>query len=152
MNIHVFDLDDTIIMHRRQRLVYETIQYDKPMDLFLSSVKGSKYIYTNGTYDHANAVLDQMKISHHFKLIYARDTLDHMKPNPKSFLQVQNDILTRENIVTDYNIYFYDDLLDNLNTAYQFGWKTIWINPHYKDKYKYYFVNQSRPSLRQFPA
>ena len=80
MNIYIFDLDDTIIIHRNhQKVHYETIQYDKQIDLFLSSLNGPKYIYTNGTYDHANAVLDKMEISHHFQIIYARDTLNHRK-------------------------------------------------------------------------
>lgn len=147
MNIYVFDLDDTIIMHHNRKVHYDKIKYDENIDLFLSSLNGSKYIYTNGTYSHANIVLDKMGISHHFKLIYARDTLEYMKPNPKSFLQVHNDILDRENITQGYKIHFYDDQLDNLNTAYQFEWDTIWIHPHHKEKYKYYFVNRSNHFL-----
>jgi HAD superfamily hydrolase (TIGR01509 family) len=143
MDIYIFDLDDTIIMHNNAKIIYENIRYDPTIDAFLSSLKGPKYIYTNGTYGHANAVLDQMGISCHFELIYARDTLDYMKPDPKSFLQVQKDVLDRENITTSYKIHFYDDQLNNLNTAFQLGWNTIWIHPRYKEKYKYYFVNLS---------
>ena len=87
--------------------------------------------------------LDKMAISDHFELIYARDTLDYMKPDPKSFLQVQKDVLDRENITTSYKFHFYDDQLNNLNTAFQLGWNTIWIHPRFKETYKYYFVNQS---------
>lgn len=147
MNIYVFDLDDTIIMHHNRKVNYETIKCNKNIDFFLSSLNGPKYIYTNGTYGHANTVLDKMGISHHFELIYARDTLDYMKPNPKSFIQVHDDIIYRENITQEYNIHFYDDLLENLNTAHNIGWKTIWVNPHYKEKYKYYFIDFSLYSL-----
>ena len=52
MNIYVFDLDDTCILHRNQKVNYETIKYNKNIDFFLSSLNGPKYIYTNGTYGH----------------------------------------------------------------------------------------------------
>lgn len=147
-NIYIFDLDDTIIMHNIFKglfLDYDKIQYNHKIDQFLSSLNGPKYIYTNGTYGHADTVLSKMKICHHFKMIYARDTLDSMKPNKDSFLQVYDDVLYQENITKDdsHNIYFYDDLLSNLNTAYHIGWNTIWINPDYFNGNQYYFVDQS---------
>ena len=82
-------------------------------------------------------------------MIYARDTLDSMKPTTESFLQVYNDILSQENITKrdPHRIYFYDDLLDNLLTAYNIGWTTIWIHPDYSNQYKYYYVNQSHHLL-----
>ena len=87
-HIYVFDIDDTILMHsifKGQFLDYNKIQYNHKIDKYLSSLNGPKYIYTNGTYGHADKVLQQMKICHHFKMIYARDTLDSMKPNIESF-------------------------------------------------------------------
>lgn len=144
--IYIFDLDDTIIMHNMFKgsfLDYDKIQYNHKIDEYLSSLNGTKYIYTNGTYGHADKVLSQMKLCHHFKLIYARDTVDYMKPNKSSFLQVYDDILYQENISKNepHNIYFYDDQLANLNTAYHLGWTTIWIHQDYLNQY--YFVDLS---------
>ena len=150
--IYIFDLDDTILMHnifKGRSLDYNKIQYNHKIDTYLSSLNGTKYIYTNGTYGHADKVLKQMKLCYHFKMIYARDTLDSMKPTTESFLQVYNDILSQENITKrdPHRIYFYDDLLDNLLTAYNIGWTTIWIHPDYSNQYKYYYVNQSHHLL-----
>ena len=94
MNIHVFDLDDTILMHKQFRygLDYDLIKYDTNIDLFLSNLDGPKYIYTNGTFGHADKSLQMMNLSHHFKTIYARDTLDSMKPEYLSLNQVYLDI------------------------------------------------------------
>ena len=145
-NIYVFDLDDTIIMHKKYNpLQYDKIQYNHKIDQFLSRLDGPKYIYTNGTYGHADKVLSKMNISNHFNIIYARDTLDYMKPEKDSFLQVYDDILYQENInkKDSHNVYFYDDLLSNLNTAYHIGWNTIWIHSDYRNYKKYYFVDQS---------
>lgn len=149
MNIHVFDLDDTILMHKQFRygLDYDLIKYDTNIDLFLSNLDGPKYIYTNGTFGHADKSLQMMNLSHHFKTIYARDTLDSMKPEYLSLKQVYLDILKQNNLsyYDPHTVYFYDDQLVNLNTAKQFGWKTIWIHPNYKDKY--IFVDHSSHSI-----
>ena len=149
MNIHVFDLDDTILMHKQFKygIDYDLIQYDEGIDLFLSSLNGPKYIYTNGTYGHADKSLQMMKIDHHFKTIYARDTLDYMKPEFLSFKQVDIDILEQNNLSyhDPHTVYFYDDQLVNLNSAKKIGWKTIWIHRNYKDKYT--FVDHSSHSI-----
>ena len=149
MNIYVFDLDDTILMHKQFKygLDYDLIQYDKNIDLFLSQLNGPKYIYTNGTYGHADKTLQMMNLSHHFQTIYARDTLDYMKPEYLSFKQVYIDILEQNNLsyYDNHTVYFYDDLLVNLNTAKKIGWNTIWIHPNYRDKYP--FVDHSSYSI-----
>jgi len=149
MNIYIFDLDDTILMHKQFKngIEYNIIQYNPQIDNYLSSIQGTKYIYTNGTYGHADKTLQMMEIDHHFDFIYARDTLDSMKPEYSSFKQVYLDVLYRNNLsYTDpHTIFFYDDLLDNLKTAYKIGWKTIWIHPNHWKKYD--FVNYSSDSI-----
>ncbi len=141
MNIYIFDLDDTILMHNQFKngIDYNLIQYNPQIDNYLSSLKGTKYIYTNGTYGHADKTLQMMKIDHHFDVIYARDTLDFMKPEYSSFKQVYIDVLKQNNLslYDPHTVYFYDDLLANLKTAHEIGWKTIWIHSNHWKKYDY---------------
>ena len=37
----------------------------------------------------------------------------------------------------DHTYYFFDDLLENLESAKERGWITIWISPNYKEAYKH---------------
>jgi len=71
-----------------------------------------------------------MKCKESFQKIYARDTLPYMKPDFKSFNHVNNDILYNHNL-SDKRIFF-DDLQNNLKTAHDIGWETVWIHPHAK--------------------
>ena len=43
--------------------------------------------------------------------------------------------------------YFFDVLVDNLETAYQYGWITIWINKNYKEMNKYHYINFAFPDI-----
>jgi len=112
---------------------------------YLSLCKGDKYIYTNGTYDHANVVLNNMKINHYFKKIYSRDTVDKMKPDYNSGLDVQNDIQRIGEI--NNKIIFFDDQLPNLETAKKLGWKTVWIHSKFNKSLQFNYVDHAFPTL-----
>ena len=57
--------------------------------------------------------------------IFGRDTIPFMKPHPKSFNFVNNIVNKNDECI------FFDDLLDNLDTAKSIGWKTVWITPNF---------------------
>ena len=50
--ITIFDLDDTLILHKNQiytsLFIYDWIHEDKELTHYLANCKGFKYIYTNG--------------------------------------------------------------------------------------------------------
>lgn len=146
---YIFDLDDTIIIHNKFRpLNYNSITEDIELSNILKRCddKGNCFIYTNGTGSHAIEVIKKMNIYKFFDKIYSRDTITLMKPNIKSFISVNNDIINRyPNTKTNL---FFDDLLDNLYTAYNLGWITIWININ-NDNSKYEFVNYSFKNLKE---
>ena len=144
--VHIFDLDDCIIMHNDKEVRYDKIIENRFLTYHLNLCGDRKYIYTNGTYGHANEVLNKMNIENQFKKIYSRDTINTMKPDINSALDVQSDIISIEK--TEKNQYiFYDDQLDNLRAAKKIGWKTIWIHPKYY-QYKYYsFVDSGYSNL-----
>ena len=87
-----------------------------------------------------------MNIINIFEKIYSRDTIPSMKPYINSFMSVDRDI---GNLYPGSKVvFFFDDLLENLKTAHQLGWKTFWINPNHKEGYKYSFVDLSFSNIK----
>ena len=138
---YIFDLDDTLIIHKNTHINYNLISEDHLLTQLLHKCRGPRYIYTNGTGGHALAVLDKMKIKYHFDKIYSRDTIPYMKPDNRSFNDVQNDISYRYPV--SKTIFFFDDRLENLKTAFQMGWFTFWIHPNHSLGNQYDFVTMS---------
>ena len=140
---YVFDLDDTVILHKNQiytsLFIYDWIHEDKELTHYLANCKGFKYIYTNGNLKHALSVLEKMKIRDQFKKVYSRDTIKYMKPDKRSIQDVHNDISSIDK--GPKVILFFDDQLANLQMASDMGWYTIWIHPQYSISAKYNYVN-----------
>ena len=77
---YVFDLDDTLIIHKKGvRLNYNDIVVDNTLQNLLDNCRGECYIYTNGTFGHAHTVIRKMNIKKYFFKIYSRDTLPYCK-------------------------------------------------------------------------
>ena len=70
-----------------------------------------------------------------------------MKPSLKSFKYVDN-IIKDDNKSTNNIIYFFDDMKENLRSAKEFGWKTIWINP-YSSNTNESFIDYEFPNIYQ---
>jgi FMN phosphatase YigB (HAD superfamily) len=122
--VFVFDLDDTLLLGSNY-VDYEDISEHTYLRILLNKFSYPKYIYTNGTLGHAKDALKHMSLNNIFTRIFPRS--DYMKPNPRSFNNVNNSILYY-NMYNKTTIYFFDDILENLKAAKEFGWKTIWIN------------------------
>ena len=139
----VFDIDDTLILHTNERINH----YNHPnrntyLKDLIEELKSDKvYIYTNGTYGHGRAVVDNLYLS--VNGIFARDNIPFMKPLIQSFDYVGRRI--SEDVQEESEYYFFDDQLDNLKTAKEKGWKTIWISPHFTTNYS--FVDYSFPNI-----
>lgn len=144
---YVFDLDDTLIIHQKGvKLNYNDISVDETLKNLLDKCNGECYIYTNGTFGHAHAVIRKMNIKKYFFKIYSRDTLPFMKPDKRSFITVNNDINSVYNI--DNTIYFFDDLLDNCKTAKSQGWTTFWIHPDFLSGHRYEYIDYSFKNIK----
>lgn len=160
MNIFVYDLDDTIIDWSKNKCIngnhidYDCIKYDEYLHKLLYILHKKinySFIYTNGIKIHAYDVLNALNLHNIFNGIYARDTLKKPKPYIESFEQVTNKIRKYVRNIDGPNIplhiFFFDDLVDNLETAKELGWITIWINKDYKDIYKYPFIDMAFPNI-----
>ena len=66
-----------------------------------------------------------------------------MKPDERSFDYV-NTMIKNENKEIK-NIFFFDDLKENLYVAKRIGWNTIWINPNLSEKEDY--IDYSFPNI-----
>lgn len=136
MIVLIFDLDDTLLMSNEYN-TYNDINFNSKLLNLLTINNYDKYIYTNGTYGHAESSIPKLLGNTNiFKKMYARDTIPFMKPNFKSFNYVNNDIFDRYNYCTNnickydnIKYVFFDDNLDNMKTAKNIGWTTVWI-PH----------------------
>ena len=133
MDVFVFDIDDTVVLHTKEGNDYYSNNSNTTLKDLLSEFKNLKYyIYTNGTFGHGKAIADNLHLQ--VDMIFARDVIPYMKPDERSFRYVDREIKGGKTIK---KIVFFDDLKDNLKTAKQFGWITVLINPGLKGKENY---------------
>ena len=125
----IFDLDDTLLMSNTYKS-YNDIKPDKYLNFLLFTLKHKKFIYTNGTLGHGENSLKHMNLTNQFKDIYARDIIPYMKPYYRSFNHVRNSLLYKHSCNIHDKFIFFDDLIDNLLSAKNIGWTTVWINPN----------------------
>ena len=144
MNTFVFDLDDTLLY--KPYNTYEDIEKDLTLMYLLSKINSPKYIFTNATYGHADISLKKLNIFNEIDLIFARDTINLMKPDFNAYIHVHRRIRLNNvslfNECTNPNILFFDDRLENLETAKKLNWTTIYIgNEDKPDNVDYKFKN-----------
>jgi FMN phosphatase YigB (HAD superfamily) len=149
----VFDLDDTIVVHRNDTH-YKLARENKELTYYLDKCSGPKYIYTNGTWGHAKNLLVRLNVMDKFVKIFARDTLPEMKPHFESGFMVHKNIM-RERFETGASFceiqkdkyIFFDDVLVNHAMAKNLGWITVWIHPHHEAAYQNQYVDFAYPNL-----
>jgi len=128
--IFIFDIDDTLILHTKERNDYYNINTDQSFKKLLESVEhNGVFIYTNGTYGHGEGVVNNLQIN--VDGMFGRDTMPNMKPHINSFNYVKN--IIDKKINQNDECIFFDDLLDNLDTAKRIGWSTVWITPNFNN-------------------
>ena len=153
MNHYIFDLDDTLLVHRND-INYTLIRENTELSHYLNQCRGRRYIYTNGNFSHANEVLERMNLTEKFEKVYSRDTLPEMKPSFNAGFMVQQDIL-KDRFESGANVYevqkdkfvFFDDIPHNLRPAKNLGWKTVWIHPKHEESRKYRYIDHAYPNL-----
>jgi len=145
MVVLIFDLDDTLLMSNSYNQ-YSDINEHTQLNKCLDNLNCNKFIYTNGIHNHAINSLKNMKSLNLFNDIFARDTLQNYKPNPRSYNEVLNILYHTHNIYDD-NVIFFDDLPSNLQTANFFGWTTVWIHPDANKYNKPNYIKYSFPDI-----
>jgi putative hydrolase of the HAD superfamily len=96
---------------------------------FLLNLKGPKIIFTNGRSDWAHRGIASMGLEGVFDEVYG---LEHYgwvgKPEEAPYLFIEELWGNPEPFI------FFDDKLDNLETARKRGWSTVWVSPKLEGK------------------
>jgi len=142
----LIDMDDTLYLHGK-KLEYDKIKEDERLTYLCEQCIYPKYIYTNATFEHADLILEKMKLSKYFTTIYARNNLRSMKPDINSAISIEKDINSKFRYEQN-SFVFFDDLLVNLKTGKDRRWTTFWISPLYQEKDRYPFVDYAFPNMK----
>lgn len=127
----VFDLDQTLYQHKN--FEYEKLKKNNYLNFLLSMINYDKIIFTNATDNHAKKCITSMDISEYFKDCITRDTIQDFKPYRSAFEK----FIKHTKIKYGDRVIFFEDTLENLQTAKYYGWATIFIGNKYNNKYPY---------------
>jgi len=104
--------------------IEEFLQADAELDHALEKIPGRKVIHTNGTKEHAERVMRELGVGHHFHAIYDIRFNDYLpKPCKKTLamLLAGEGVAPRKALVVD-------DMPDNLAVAQELGSRTAWVS------------------------
>lgn len=134
---YIFDLDYTLYSASdvndkgSDRDFYNSFKPKEFMNHLLDKLDGNNYIFTNGNFHHAMDVIKKMNLAWNFKDIQSTDMVsDKLKPDP----EVYNEAIKKFKILKNETIFFFEDSVENLITAKEFGWNTILIEPKFSGK------------------
>ncbi len=119
----IFDMDETLYQING-RFSYESLKIDIELINLIKKLNGFKILFTNGTHQHTNAVLDKMGLASSFDLILDRNILGVMKPSPIAFMK----LIKWCSIGPNDTCYYFEDSVYNLIVGASLGWQTILIN------------------------
>ena len=120
----IFDLDYTLYdLPMERNFNYKLLTEDTQLNYLLKMLPFKKYIFTNGTFSHGLLCLDKINIINNFEKIIARDTIKDLKPNFSSFKK----FIALTNINAKDKCVFFEDSVNNLIQAKNFGWITVLI-------------------------
>ena len=126
---YIFDLDFTLyskydIDQTTDTKYYKSIGPNIFLNKLLNQLNGNKYIFSNGNKAHVDFILDKMKLKPFFIKIA---TLDDYPNNSKPDMKAYEYVIGTFNMDSNKKIFF-EDTLENLETAKNLGWTTVFIN------------------------
>lgn len=150
MTNYIFDLDYTLydshdVDVTNTKIFYNSFKDKKFLNKLLKNLNGNKYIFSNGNKAHVDYVVKKMNFKDIFVDIANSDEFEMLKPNTEAYDYVIDKFNIKNNEVT----YFFEDTLENLKTAKEYGWKTILIDEEDKMKKNPKFVDFRFKSVEQ---
>jgi len=129
MKNYIFDLDYTLYSSNdidltNTQIFYNSFKDKKFLNKLLKKLKGNKYLFSNGNKAHVDHVVKKMKLKGFFKNIANSDEFEMLKPDNKAYDYVIDKFKLNKKDPT----YFFEDTLENLDTAKKYGWKTVLID------------------------
>ena len=142
----IFDLDNTLyspITYPEDIYFsdFEKFYKDLTQDLKLGALlKGTKhnYIFTNAGKEHMDICLKKLRIKMRFTNTISNDLYKgRYKPDPIVYKLA----IEKFKLKPDDNIFFFEDLAENLKTAKKLGWKTVFLDHENKMKKKPKYID-----------
>jgi putative hydrolase of the HAD superfamily len=91
----------------------------------IDALPGRKFVFTNGSRKHAEAVAAKLGVLDHFEDIFDIHALDYVNPKPS---REAFDRFTGAHGIEPTGAAMFDDLPHNLETAHGIGMTTVWID------------------------
>lgn len=117
-------------IHEPEHLTYPVFSLSK-LEM-LRSIRGSKYVFTNGRSDWSRAGISRMGISECFRKVVGLENLGwEGKPSEGAYEKME-EVLLADGVFRSGDslrkIILLDDSLKNLKPAHDRGWTTVWVN------------------------
>ena len=114
----------------------------------LKNIRGHKIIFTNGSFKHAEKVLERLGIKGNFSNIHSIETSNYI---PKPSVEAYYNLIRKENIISKKSIMF-EDTAWNLKTAKDLGMTTVLISPknHLLENNKSDYIDYNITDLVKF--
>ena len=140
MNLHGTDPHDFLsFVHR----IDHSVLHPSPrLDAALAALPGRKLIFTNGTTDHAQRVLERLGIARHFEAIFDIVAAEFI---PKPEVQPYRTLAERFGVHLP-TAAMVEDLERNLVPAAQLGMTTVWVKQDDHPDHQFIVTPTSQPA------
>ncbi|MEM7070125.1 MAG: pyrimidine 5'-nucleotidase [Pseudomonadota bacterium] len=108
---------------------YSLLPYDDVLSRALKKLPGQKYIFTNGSKEHAKKVLSQMYIEDQFDDIFDIRIANFI---PKPASQPYVEVLKKSRIDPSKAL-MVEDIAQNLRVPFELGMVTVWVEEQDED-------------------
>lgn len=123
MTLHGVKADDFLTFVHR--IDHSPLEPNPAMGMAIERLPGRKLILTNGSQDHADAVLGRLGIGHHFEAVFDIIAAElEPKPAPQTYAR----FLERHR-VDPTRAAMFEDLARNLSVPHQLGMTTVLVVP-----------------------
>ena len=136
---YIFDLDWALYSEKdvddsTDTKYYKSFERKPLLNKLLKSLNGNKYIFSNGNKEHVDEVMDKMKLKSFFKNTANSDEYpNNLKPDILAY----NYVIDKFNLDQTKPTLFFEDTIENLETAKKLGWITILIGDKFYKNYSY---------------
>ncbi|MGY8985528.1 MAG: pyrimidine 5'-nucleotidase [Sphingomonadales bacterium] len=121
--MEVYDIDPQHFMNFVHDIDLSPIDKNEKLDEYLKNLPGQKLVFTNGSVDHADRVLNKLGIKNNFSGVFDISHSDYIpKPNPEAY----DDFIDHFSIDPQKAV-MVEDMARNLEPAYIRGMSTVWI-------------------------
>jgi len=123
--MQVHDLKPAAFLDYVHKIDVAHVEPSADLDAGLLRLPGNKIVFTNGTVAHAENVMKQLDISHHFEDIYDIVAVDYLpKPNRGAY-----DRFVRDCKIDPAKSAMFEDIAKNLIAPHDLGMTTVWVRP-----------------------